>query len=88
MGTWLRLWPSARHETPSVAACRARRLRDWADESAAKDGSEDSTPPCGWFESSFELQRGLAVRELQGTVRRRPVATVAGQAAAPAWGLT
>ena len=51
------------------------------------DAGGAATAHCGWFESSFELQRGLAVVELHGTVRLRQPAP-GTPAAAPAWTLT
>ena len=83
MGRWLNLLTRTDDVAVSEAASRARCPGDGADDAA--------TSWSGWFESSFELQRGLAVVELQGTVRWRPAAAAAVQSAAvaaPAWSLT
>jgi len=81
MGRWLNLLTRTDAVAASSVAGRAR---------CPGDGAEDvATAWAGWFESSFELQRGLAVVELHGTVRRRPAAAAPQSAAtAPAWGLT
>jgi hypothetical protein len=43
------------------------------------EAEANDLPRCGWFESSWELQRGLSVTELRGTVRRRPAPVAAGK---------
>lgn len=88
MASWLNLWKRADAVAMSSVACRARSQGDGVDEEPAPS-EDEATPFCGWFESSFELQRGLAVVELHGTVRRRPAAAAhQAAAAAPAWSLT
>lgn len=85
-GIWQR-W--ARTGGAAVSGLEARPRASTQTASAAADA--EAAAHCGWFESSFELQRGLAVVELHGTVRRRsrqaPPAA-GGPVAAPAWTLT
>lgn len=47
----------------ALALVRARRAAREDDRAAA---AEDGLPACGWFDSSYELRRGLAVTEHGG----------------------
>lgn len=47
----------------ALALVRARRAARQDDGAAA---IEDGLPACGWFDSSYELRRGLAVTEHGG----------------------
>lgn len=50
-------------KTSALALVRARRAAREDDRAAA---AEDDLPACGWFDSSYELRRGLAVTEHGG----------------------
>lgn len=50
-------------KTSALALVRARRAVRQDDGAAAV---EDGLPACGWFDSSYELRRGLAVTEHGG----------------------
>lgn len=50
-------------KTSALALARARRA---AREDDGATAAEDGLPACGWFDSSYELRRGLAVTEHGG----------------------
>ncbi len=55
-----------RHAAPALGGARARHRAPAAAAVAAEPADEpDTPPPCGWFDSSHELRKGLVVTELE-----------------------
>lgn len=57
----MNMLPIAPPRHPARACSPAAQI----DATVPVEGERPDTPTCGWFESSWDLQQGLAVSELQ-----------------------
>jgi hypothetical protein len=74
MKTWQTLW-----QRRDGAALEAPTGAGRPDAGPRGEAEALALPHCGWYESSWDLQRGLSVTELRGTIRRRPASAAAGK---------
>lgn len=83
MRNWLMRLTQRRAVAPVAPVARGRQRADAAGERVSGDGpdGEGAPPTCGWFESSWELERGLRVLEVSA-LEEAVWRLVAGEASA------